>query len=100
MNKKSEYIKKYRNKQKKELVNLLGGKCSRCGYSKCLRALSFHHVNDKTMSLNQSNGLAFAKRAKEAKNCILLCENCHSELHELNGASGEIRTHNELTLSG
>jgi len=30
---------------KKMLVQYKGGKCERCGYNKCIRALEFHHLD-------------------------------------------------------
>ncbi len=67
---------------KKELVNLLGGKCKICGYNKSAVALDFHHIKEKdicmtTLLKNNSK----KKLLKEAKKCVLLCANCHRELH-------------------
>lgn len=36
-----------RKNMKLQAVKLLGGKCSICGYSKCIDALEFHHKNPK-----------------------------------------------------
>ena len=30
---------------KKMLVQYKGGKCERCGYNRCIRALEFHHLD-------------------------------------------------------
>ena len=68
-----------------ELKNLAGGKCSACGYDKCLYALDFHHLDpDK-----KDNGVchllrtrSFKAAAEESKKCVLLCANCHRELHD------------------
>jgi 5-methylcytosine-specific restriction endonuclease McrA len=57
--------------------------CSICGYSKCDRALEFHHVNpeDKSFSLNQANlGFTVERVLCEFYKCMLLCSNCHKEL--------------------
>lgn len=61
--------------------------CMICGYNKCPRALSFHHVlseKDKTL-LNSSTGRwlyeANDKLWEEFYRCMLLCENCHREIH-------------------
>ena len=32
---------------KMQAIKLLGGKCSICGYNKCVDALQFHHENPK-----------------------------------------------------
>lgn len=79
----------YRNKRnrvsgyKKELVALLGGKCKKCGYDKCINALDFHHIKgDKEYQLSAMfNHSSKQKILKEANKCILLCANCHREMH-------------------
>ena len=78
-----------RKRLKAEAINLLGGKCKICGYNKCPDALDFHHPkNNKegnigTFLKNESR----EKLLKEAEKCILLCANCHRELH-YNGRVG------------
>ena len=79
----------YKNQQiraetrKLELITMLGGKCSSCGYSKCPRALCFHHIKDKSFSLDSRHlsNRSWTKTKEEAAKCILLCANCHMELH-------------------
>lgn len=69
------------------LVNMLGGKCSECGYDKNLSAIDFHHLRDKTSQLdirNLSNS-SLEWCLAEAKKCVLLCSNCHREQHNPNG---------------
>ena len=68
---------------KKRLVALLGGKCSRCGYSKCIAALHAHHKNPKTkkFGLGDAHCRAWKNIVREAKKCILVCANCHAEIH-------------------
>lgn len=75
------------NKQRRmlELKTKFGGKCCRCGYCKSFRALQFHHINNfekiediSTLLHNKS----YASAKEEAKKCILVCANCHAELHD------------------
>jgi len=66
------------------IKTLFGGKCLLCGYDKCYRALSFHHIspNDKVGCVNRilaDSGKAAA--IKEALKCALICANCHMEIH-------------------
>jgi len=59
--------------------------CSICGYDKCLSALEFHHVNpdEKTFLLNETHMTKGYKTIlSELEKCILLCSNCHKEIHE------------------
>lgn len=77
--------KKSRDDRKQKLVDLSGGSCIKCGYSKCLRALSFHHRNpeEKEFELSKAN---LRKPWKivlvEHKKCDLLCIRCHLELED------------------
>lgn len=66
------------------LLNYKGGKCQRCGYNKCNRALEFHHIDpskkDFGISKNINRNIEDLKR--EVDKCILLCSNCHAEVHQ------------------
>ena len=72
-----------RKKLKEEAIKISGGKCSVCGYDRCLSALEFHHNHEN----KEGHVSTFIKKGsrqkvlKEAKKCILLCANCHRELH-------------------
>lgn len=59
--------------------------CAICGYKRCERSLDFHHINPKEKRFNISNPpkhLAHWKVVeKEIQKCVLLCSNCHRELH-------------------
>lgn len=80
-----EHVKNYRKNKKRKLVDLFGGKCKICGYNKCLRNLHFHHIhaNEKEFGLSSvGNNISLEKVQKEAKKCILVCSNCHGEIHE------------------
>lgn len=79
-----EYDKEKRHRIKQELVNYKGGKCEICGYNKCLNALDFHHKNkeDKSFALNAANyNRSIEELKKEVDKCILVCANCHREIH-------------------
>jgi len=76
-----ENEKRRRKEYKQRAVNLLGGKCSVCGYDKCLAALQFHHVEKKEKTLKDIMCGSWAKIEAEIKKCILVCANCHFELH-------------------
>jgi hypothetical protein len=61
-----------------------GNKCQVCGYAKSPKALVFHHENPKikdfSMSENWSRSWSVLKT--ELDKCILVCANCHGEIHE------------------
>lgn len=74
-----------RRKSKQWLVDLKGGSCVLCGYTQCLAALCFHHVVPGTKKFNL-NATTVTWRIsgevkKELAKCVLLCMNCHMELH-------------------
>ena len=73
---------KRRWESRKELIESLGGKCTKCGFAGCPASLQFHHTDpsNKKYSLYSRN-LLRADRYEEAKKCILLCANCHIEEH-------------------
>lgn len=84
-NNKKIYLRKKRRRHdiKRELISLKGGECEMCGYNKCISALEFHHKGKNkdghltTIIKNSSK----QKALKEVEKCILLCANCHRELH-------------------
>lgn len=78
-------IKALRKAMKKEAVKRFGGKCCICGYDKCIGALEFHHKNpnEKDFGLAANgNTHSWEEFWKEAQKCLLVCSNCHAELHE------------------
>ena len=84
----AEYLKiavaKRRKKVRQMLVEYKGGKCEICGYCQCIDALDMHHKNSSTKEFGiSSSGLtrSWEKNKTEADKCILLCANCHREIH-------------------
>lgn len=73
---------------KKELVKYKGGACSICGYNKNIAVLSFHHLHNDNqqkeynISIRMGNRCSLESLKKEADKCILVCENCHREIHQ------------------
>ena len=80
----SESVQRRRDKVKVLSVQYLGGKCCKCGYNKCIKALEFHHLNptQKEFALSkQGHTRSWEKIKIELDKCVLLCANCHRELH-------------------
>ncbi len=79
----SAWVIKNRQKKKERLVQEFGGQCTVCGYKKYAGALDFHHTNPKNKSFALSvKGLSYSWESllKEAKKCVLVCKNCHTEI--------------------
>jgi len=82
------YIKKAVDKRRKKIkmmaIEYKGGKCSNCGYKRFIGALEFHHLdaNGKDFGLS-TEGLtrSWERTRKELDKCILVCANCHREIH-------------------
>lgn len=75
---------KNRVSKKLKLIEYGGGKCSICGYSKCPSALVFHHIDPSKKNFTISSYLTCSIETiyEEINNCILLCANCHAEIHD------------------
>jgi hypothetical protein len=55
--------------------------CSICGYKKCLAALEYHPLFSKERAVSKSFH-SIRKIKEEIKKCIVVCSNCHREIHE------------------
>lgn len=71
--------------RKLSMIKLMGGKCCKCGYDKNIAALEFHHINpeEKEFQLDARHisNTKMEKLEKELSKCILVCSNCHKEIH-------------------
>ena len=87
--KKRELIKQKETRRKiKQLgVEFLGGKCSACGYNKCIASLDFHHPDPtaKDEDFEKKCETNWEIMKEKITGCILLCSNCHREHHYLYG---------------
>jgi DNA-binding CsgD family transcriptional regulator len=68
---------------KPKCVEYKGGKCIICNYNKCQGALEFHHLDPSIKDYNISRLWSYSWEIveKELDKCVLLCANCHRELH-------------------
>ena len=78
------HVKSFRKKNKERAIEYKGGKCEFCGYSKCKSALEFHHINPKEKVFTPSKNMnkSWEKLKEELDKCLLVCANCHREIHE------------------
>lgn len=83
--KKNKVYLTLKTEYKDRLVEMFGGCCNICGYDKCARGLHFHHKNpkDKLFSISSppDKNMLFEEILQEAQKCVLLCANCHAEVH-------------------
>lgn len=72
-----------KRKYKEVVVKEFGGKCSICGYSKCISALEFHHSDftkdNDSWRKKRNRGIEYYR--EQVKECVLVCANCHREIH-------------------
>jgi DNA-binding CsgD family transcriptional regulator len=79
----SESVIEWRKRTKQKLIEYKGGECELCGYKKSSRALQFHHLNPEEKDFGISGkSVSFEKLKVEVDKCILVCSNCHSEIHD------------------
>ena len=73
-----------RRQRKNKAISYGGGKCRICGYDKTPSALEFHHIDpsSKEKEPHLLNSLSWDKQKEELDKCILLCANCHREVHD------------------
>lgn len=66
-----------------ELVGMSGGKCCRCGYNKCIKALLFCYRGSSKRNFRVGVGVRLYDRDSviaETLKCELLCSNCVCEV--------------------
>lgn len=85
-----QHVKEWRQNTKQKLVEALGSCCQICSYNKSNAALEIHHINPNEKEFALSKYMSGSVKAwehlkEEAVKCVLLCANCHREIH--NGAT-------------
>lgn len=85
MSQRSKAVKKWRKNAKLRLIRAFGGRCCVCGYDKCAEVFEFHHLNpsEKEITWGQmrSNIKGWNLIIVEMRKCIMVCSNCHKEIH-------------------
>jgi 5-methylcytosine-specific restriction endonuclease McrA len=77
-------VQKRREKVRLMTISYKGGHCQLCGYDRCAEALEFHHLDPAQKDFGiSSKGYtrSWEKVKAEVDKCILLCANCHREVH-------------------
>lgn len=82
-----------RNEAKKHAIAYKGAGCLVCNYFGCIEALEFHHLDPLQKDFEIGRNLKALDQIKEELDkCILVCSNCHKEIH-----GGFISSDNYLT---
>lgn len=81
--KEREWQKKVVKRYKKIVAIYKINGCSICGYNKCNQVLYFHHTDprEKDMRVSQLRTASVERIISEIKKCIVVCANCHAEIH-------------------
>src|SRR4051812_30775823 len=72
---------KYRRSQKRQRVEEFGGKCQCCGYNRCMGTLDFHHRDPSLKNVTFNQRIPGWLWDQEKDNLVLVCRNCHMEIH-------------------
>ncbi len=80
--KNSQIQKERRKKNRLEVVERLGGKCSRCGYNEFTSSISIHHLENQRKDGKYRAELFSTLKNVDIKKLLLLCYNCHFALHK------------------
>jgi hypothetical protein len=68
-----------------KVTGLIGKSCWFCGYNKTWRNLCFHHLDPQEKRFELTTRelmLKWDRILTEMKKCVLVCCNCHGEIHE------------------
>lgn len=91
------HVVSWRQRTKLKAIAYKGGACQVCGYSRSVRSLEFHHLDPAKKDFGIGGcSLAWGRIEKELDKCVLLCSNCHGEVHDgllavtITGSGGEI----------
>jgi hypothetical protein len=77
-------VHKRRKLIRQKAIQYKGGCCEQCGYDRCVEALEFHHTDPSLKDFNVSSKgytRSWKRVQEELDKCVMLCANCHRELH-------------------
>ena len=89
-----EYSRNYYHQKRSELIERLGGRCSRCSKT---HNLEFDHKDPREKSFDIGKLLNYSKQRieQELTKCQLLCDDCHKTKTQLNRDGYETRARGE-----
>lgn len=76
-------VNRRRFKTKLRAIEYKGGKCTKCGYTYNASCMTFHHLDpaQKDFDIGGAHCHSWETLKAELDKCILLCHNCHGDLH-------------------
>lgn len=84
MSRSSERVTRWRKNTKRKLFESFGSKCCCCGYANIV-AMEFHHLDPSTKETywGKINGRirSWDYLSLEMAKCVMVCSNCHKEIH-------------------
>lgn len=95
-----KHKRRWTTKAKQWIIKYAGGCCQSCGYDKWAGNLAFHHTKHKIASIHElfNNTASWERILKEADKCVLVCHNCHGEIHAGLRECPEINLSKRLTV--
>jgi len=91
--KKAQEKRALRQSRIKQIKDHFGACCFLCGYDTNYAAFDFHHLRDKSFPVNTITiEKSTAALEAELKKCVLLCRNCHADIHNLALSKNPSRT--------
>ena len=100
MKSKNQYSNVLSWSKKIKAIEILGNKCQMCENDNIFH-LTFHHKNsnDKEYNMSKIKDYRWSIINNEIINkCILLCHNCHGEIHKINSTDNRFNDNKKLFL--
>jgi hypothetical protein len=76
-----ERVLAYQKEKKQYFVELMGGRCCRCGYDEFTAGMDFHHIDPNEKDVIRFSNVGRERMKEELDKCVLLCSCCHNALH-------------------
>jgi hypothetical protein len=77
-----DYVTRWRYKTRDRLLDAFGNQCGVCGYNRCKRNLAFHHLDPSQKDPSVWKTKKWDAIVSDIRGCVLLCHNCHGEVHD------------------